>query len=283
MQRLFHFPDKGGFQIPQFHLLRTAPRILRTQISSENTVPDTALPRAAGSAKGAVQRRHQPGSMIARRAQPSGGAALVAALPQLLNGQGAMDRQRQGKSASGRWSCSSCSNCCKTAQTFWPFLYPAGSRRSRFPASVRRAPLPVPFPAYCCAAGQTPPSGRKKHPPTRPPRRGGGTSPPGRGVAWSQVHPSPQTACFPKRQAPVPVRCFAGLLLGWSSLVKSCCRRSARESFFLSPLFSWVRSASRRSGASSSSRPLPGFRTKCAPAACIHCSTAGSSRSTVGG
>ena len=35
VQRLFHFPDKGGFQIPQLHLLCAAPRVLCAQIGGE--------------------------------------------------------------------------------------------------------------------------------------------------------------------------------------------------------------------------------------------------------
>ena len=95
VQRLFHFPDKGGFQIPQLHLLCAAPRVLCAQIGGEIQFQILRFLRRQGQPEGAVQRRHQPGSMIARRAQPSGGTALVAALPQLLNGQGAMDSQRQ--------------------------------------------------------------------------------------------------------------------------------------------------------------------------------------------
>lgn len=71
------------------------PKGLCAQIGGEIQFQILRFLRRQGQPEGAVQRRHQPGSMIARRAQPSGGTALVAALPQLLNGQGAMDRQRQ--------------------------------------------------------------------------------------------------------------------------------------------------------------------------------------------
>ena len=95
MQRLFHFPNKGGFQIPQLHLLCAAPRVLRTQISGEIQFQILRFLGRQGQSEGAVQGCHQPGCMVARRAQPSGRTAFVAALLQLLNGQGAVDGQRQ--------------------------------------------------------------------------------------------------------------------------------------------------------------------------------------------
>ena len=81
VQRLFHFPDEGGFQIPQLHLLCAAPRVLRAQISGEIQFQILRLLGRQGQPEGAVQGRHQPGCMIARRAQPSGRTAFVAALP----------------------------------------------------------------------------------------------------------------------------------------------------------------------------------------------------------
>ena len=95
MQRLFHFPDEGSFQIPQLHLLCAAPRVLRAQISSEIQFQILRFLGRQGQSEGAVQGCHQPGSMVARRAKPSGCTAFVAALLQLLNGQGAVDGQRQ--------------------------------------------------------------------------------------------------------------------------------------------------------------------------------------------
>ena len=95
VQRLFHFPNKGGFQIPQLHLLCAAPRVLRAQISSEIQFQILRFLGRQSQSEGAVQGCHQPGCMVARRAQPSGRTAFVAALLQLLNGQGAVDGQRQ--------------------------------------------------------------------------------------------------------------------------------------------------------------------------------------------
>ena len=95
VQRLFHFPNKGSFQIPQFHLLCAAPRVLRAQISGEIQFQILRFLGRQSQPKGAVQSHHQPGCMVARRAQSSGRTAFVAALLQLLNGQGAVDGQRQ--------------------------------------------------------------------------------------------------------------------------------------------------------------------------------------------
>ena len=95
VQRLFHFPNKGGFQIPQLHLLCAAPGVLRAQISGEVQFQILCFLGRQSQSEGAVQSRHQPGRMVARRAQPSGRTAFVAALPQLLNGQSAVDSQRQ--------------------------------------------------------------------------------------------------------------------------------------------------------------------------------------------
>ena len=81
VQRLFHFPDEGGFQVPQLHLLCAAPRVLRAQISGEIQFQILRLLRRQGQPEGAVQGCHQPGCMVARRAQPSGRTAFIAALP----------------------------------------------------------------------------------------------------------------------------------------------------------------------------------------------------------